>query len=174
MKWRITHDDGTQLEWEDPITLSDGTTGKASLVNIDPTTVGQLLTLNDTGQVVHSLVFPLESRSTRKPFWRQTVYMQLDNRIGSSAISGYNEFDPTTGEEHLFVTVIDAEGNLTPNATVDVQLHENEVFSPELRAKIIADKAAFEAVVVKNTPTDTPVEPTLTEAVINQDGSVTT
>jgi hypothetical protein len=151
MKWRVYTDTGEMTEWEQMITVN-GVEKKASLYDLDLSTVSQLHTVDDTGLVVHTLTFSPEERLTRRPIWRRQVYKRQSLFPDGSesttdtwgVLAGYNELMPD-GSEQLYLDRIGSDGKVTSGKGLSVNLAPHEVFNEDKKRAIEEEQAARKA-----------------------------
>lgn len=140
--FRAVLDDGTTIEWEDPIVV-DGVEKPASIDDIDRTKLSNLLTVNADGVVIHSLGFPPTERTTKLAVWRHNVIIpQGQEARTAGAYTGYNQLFPN-GHTELKLDFVDPKGVMYSGAGSDIALHPLEVFTPEA-AQAIRDAQAAE------------------------------
>lgn len=128
--FRAVMDDGSIIEWEDPLTLEDGTEKLASIDDIDRSKLSNLLTLDYTGKVLHSLGFSPEDRKTKLAIWRcvREIKPTDDTPVTAGALSGYNELH-SDGTTSITLDFISSDGTITKNTSQECSLHPRELFS---------------------------------------------
>lgn len=141
LKWRVVTDAGKYIEWEDEITLPDGTVKRASIDDIDRSDIAQLLTVDRNGLVLHALTFPKAERNSKKrAVWRLTRKINVPEGIPVTvgALTGYNEL--LSGSlSSLTLSFVDAEtGEVKGAEGFEIELHPREVFDPAEAAEIAA------------------------------------
>lgn len=146
ISYRINFDDGTSVEGWEMVTLPDGRTKEASIDDFDLATVSSISTFEtDTGQVYHSISVPKTERATKRMLWRRNVMIRMtpgENPVYVfRALAGYHQLLPD-GTEQTRVDLIDWDGSVTPGSSEEITLRPHEVFDPELKAQMLADKEA--------------------------------
>lgn len=131
--FRAVMDDGTTIEWEDPLPLPDGTSKPASIDDIDRSKLSNLLTVDHQGKVLHSIGFPSDERGTRLAVWRcvRMVVPGGDGPVTAGAVAGYNRLFPD-GHSELVLELIAQDGTVENGSGYQVTLHPREIFSVKL------------------------------------------
>jgi hypothetical protein len=143
MNWRIYTHDGERFDYEQPFTREDGTLKPLSFDDMDLPTIAQLLTVDDTGQVVHVVTFTREDSAVRIPVFRRNnvrvVTVQPSGEVSvvesHGALSGFNQLNPD-GTESLMLDLVSPDGTVSSGQGQDIQLRTREVFSTQRKSDI--------------------------------------
>ena len=135
-------DDGTTIQWDDTIVVNK-VEKPASFDDIDRTKLSNLLTVNPVGDVVHSIGFSPEERTTKLAVWRSfwlgnAPISPLERR---GALVGYNHLLPN-GHTELKLDYVSNTGEVMSGAGAMCDLHSCEVFSQEAADAIVAAQEA--------------------------------
>ena len=128
MYWKALLDNGSSEQWEQELTLPDGTVKLASVDDLDRSQVNQLLVCDsDTDDVLYSLAIPQELRPTHKFIHRRNVGTSYDGgQIERYHFAGFNIKDENG--THVELTRIYPDGILEPAHDEDFTLHAPERF----------------------------------------------
>ena len=128
MYWKALYDDGSSEQWEQELTLPDGTVKLASVDDLDRSLVSQLLICDSlTNEVLYSLSIPQDIRDTHKFVHRRNVGITYDGgHVEQYHFAGFNIKDDAG--THLDLTRIYPDGTLEPAHDEEFTLHPPELF----------------------------------------------
>ena len=129
MYWKAYYDDGSSHQWEEELTLPDGTTKLASTDDLDRSKVNQLIVCDsDTDAVLYSLNIDASIRPTHKFVHRRNVGITYDGgQTERYHFAGFNVRN-ADGSTHLELTRIYPDGTTEPAHDEEFTLHPPELF----------------------------------------------
>lgn len=129
MYWKALYDDGSSEQWEQELTLANGTVKLASVDDLDRDKVSQLLICDSSSDaVLYSLAIPQEIRPTHKFIHRRNVGITYEGgQLERYHFAGFNIKD-ADGATHLELTRVYSDGHHEAAHDEDFTLHPPELF----------------------------------------------